>query len=353
MSYSRNYHTSVHYSGSVSYTYGASEHGGSGTAHYSGSVPVNVTINVNTAPFDGSVAHFNKSVDFLTGSVVAMKTAQCMAIKQTSEEVSTALINGFFGTIKTEISQQLQALDSAIKAVFGLLIQQGKAVSDKKNVMEGDYNRISSRYIRLFADLDNECYKRIYALDKQSFNLSEKVQKKLLSESTSDAAANNLLSLEEVASSKTIIFISSLNRKVLDVMKTLYDYIMQETRINSLIESFLSNEETDGNISMDIPVIWSETDMLDGKASARDCHIPDYVESAVKSAITAKVDGYCSGSPQDSWKKTEEGEKTAINREFNTLAESTFAGADETSQRVYKTMMTLWQNAESVSLNRS
>jgi len=48
MSYSRSYSASIPFSGSVSYSYPKSDTGGSGTAHYSGSVPVNVTINVNT-----------------------------------------------------------------------------------------------------------------------------------------------------------------------------------------------------------------------------------------------------------------------------------------------------------------
>jgi len=351
MSYSRNYHTSVHYSGSVSYTYGASEHGGSGTAHYSGSVPVNVTINVNTAPFDGSVAHFNKSVDFLTGSVVAMKTAQCMAIKQTSEEVSTALINGFFGTIKTEISQQLQALDSAIKAVFGLLIQQGKAVSDKKNVMEGDYNRISSRYIRLFADLDNECYKRIYALDKQSFALSEKVQKELLSESSSNTAAMNLLGIEEVTSSKMLVLVSSLNRKVLEVLQTLRDYITQESKMNALVNSFLSNEEIGEKIPFYLPVVWTESDMLENKSVRQENYIPDYVNETGTQAIDGKAGSFCSGKTGQEWQPVSENEKEALNREFGVLAESCFAHSDdETEQRIYKTMLSLWQNSNLLSL---
>ena len=349
MSYSRSYHESVHYSGSVHYTYPASEHGGSGSASYSGSVPVNVTINVDTRPFDGSVNQFNNSVDILAGSVVAMKTAQCVAIQQTAAEVSSSIINGFFGTIKTELSQQLQALDSAIKATLGLLIQQGKAVTDIKNVMEGDYNRISSRYIRLFDDLDNECYKRIYALDKQSFTLAEKVQKELLSESSSNAAALNLLGIEEISSSKTFVFVSSLNRKALEVLHALHSYITQESRITSLVNSFLSNDEIKENIPFFIPVVWTESDILEGGTVKHESFIPDYLGDR---AVADQADRFCSG--MSAWKTLDSAEKEALNREFGTLAESCFAGSnDETEQRVYKTMLGLWQNSNLFSLERS
>ena len=278
MSYSRNYSANVPYSGSVRYSYPASQSGGTSSASYSGTVQVYVTINVDTNPFDGSVNNFNRSVDLLSGSVVAMKAAHCAAIQKAASDVSESIIGGFFGTINMELSQQLQALDSAINATLGLLIQQEKAVADKKNVMEGDYHRISSRYIRLFADLDNECYKRIYALDKQSFTLSEKVQKELLSETSGTAAALNLLGIEEISSSKTFVLISSMNRKTLEVLQTLHNYITQESKMNTLVESFLLNEEVEDNIPFYVPVVWFESDVLDENGVKQESIIPDYID---------------------------------------------------------------------------
>jgi hypothetical protein len=365
MSYNNNYSTSVPYSGSVSYNYPASENGGSGTAHYSGSIPVNVTINVNTGPFDGSVSRFKASIDTLGVSVAAMHAAQCAAIQQTAGEVSSSLINGFFGTINSELSQQLQALDSAVKAGFALIAEQGKAVIDKKNAMEGDYNRISSRYIKLFADLDSECYKRIFALDKQSFNLSEKVQKELLSESRGNTAAANLLGIEEVSSSETLVFVSSLNRKSLEVIQALHDYITQESRINSLINSFLFdnpivndgaiNEKTAENILLCIPVTWIESDVTEGRGTDHESFIPEYIDKQGKQAITDKVNAFCGGVSQPNWKPLPEPEKESLNREFNACAEAYFSNTEEriegktedkTKQRIYQTMLSLWQTAE-------
>ena len=350
MSYTRRYSTSVHFSGSVSYP--ASQNGG--RVSYSGSVPVNVDINVETDPFDGSINRFNQSIDVLSGSVVAMKTAQCLAIQQTGEEVSAAMINGFFGTIKTELSQQIQALSSAMQASFGLLVQQAKAVTGKQDVMEGDYNRISSRYIRLFDDLDNECYKRIYALDEPSFSISEKVQKELLSESSSNTAALNLLGIEEVTSSKTLLFISSLNRKSLDVLQTMQDYITQESRMNVLLNSFLSNEEIGDKIPFYFPVIWTESDMLEDNNVSCESFIPDCVSREKNQIIAETTNGFCSGASHSEWKAIDGAGKEALHREFNALAESRFTdSSDETEQRVYKTMLSLWQNSNSLTLERS
>ena len=353
MSYNERYRAVVPYSGSVSISYPASKSGGARTAHYSGEIPIDVTINVNTRPFDGSVSRFNTSIDALTGSVVAMNAAQCAAIKQTASEVSASLIDGFFGTINTELSQQLQALDSAIKATFGLIAEQGKAVTEKKNQMEGDYNRISSRYVRLFADLDSECHKRIYALDKQSFTLSEKVQKQLLNESSHNMAAPNLLGIEEVSSLKTLVFISSINKRALEVLQTLHAYITQKSNINSLVNSLLFHEEIDGNLPLCIPVVWTESDMLESNMANHESFIPDFVDEQRKQPIAEKAESFCSGVSQSAW-AAEESEREALNREFKALAESCFADAnEETEQRVYNTMLSLWENSELVSLKRS
>ena len=354
MSYSKNYQASVRYSGSVSYSYPASQNGGSGSIPYSGDVPVYITINVDTGPFDGSVNRFNTSIDTLGGSVAAMQAAQCAAIRKTAEEVSNALINGFFGTINSELTQQMQALNSAIKAGFALIFEQGKAVSERKDTMEGDYNNITSRYIKLFSNLDEECHKRIFALDKQSFNLSEKVQGKLICESSCNAAALNLLGIDEVSSSKTLVFISSLNRKALDVLKTLHDYITQESDIKSLIDSLLVNEQTDEKVSFFIPVIWSESDLQESQGTGNDCFIPDYIDQKGKQLITEKINAFCGDVSITKWEPVETSEKESINREFNLLAESHFSASDdETDQRVYRTMLSLWQNTEIFSIKRS
>ena len=228
MSYRQHFYDSIQVSGSTSVSYPASQNGGTLHVPYSRNVSVDITVDVETDSFDNSVTHCNRSLDVLTGSVVAMNAAQCAVIQQTAKDVSQSLINGFFGTIRMELSQQLQALDSAIKAGFGLIEEQGKAVSEQKRTLETDYNRISSRYLAIFRDLDDECHKRIYALDKNSFNLSQNVQKKLLVETGANISAKNLLGIEEECSSRSMMTVSRVNRLARDVLETLQNYINQE-----------------------------------------------------------------------------------------------------------------------------
>jgi hypothetical protein len=347
MSYRQNYRAAVPFQGSKSVSYPASEKGGSLTVHYSGEIPVNVGIVVNTDPFDGSVSHCNGSIDALTGSVAAMNAAQCAVIQETGRAVSQSLIDGFYGAINTELSQQIQALDSAVKADFGLIEQQAKAVTAQKNVMEADYSRISSRYTALFADLDNECYKRIYALDKQSFLLSQQIREELLSEKNRNNAAFNVLEIAEESSSKLLMTVSCINRKAREALQTLRGYISQEAAIAGLINSFLAHETADEPETIYSPVIVAETVPLESAAPRHTAYMPGYMGEHQKKEITQKVIAECSAFKNDSWADVSADGREMLNREFAAAAEKHFEGNDGGfEKRVYNTMLFLRQNAD-------
>jgi hypothetical protein len=318
---------------------------------YSANVPVDITVDVETADFDNSVAHCNRSIDGLTGSVVAMNAAQCAAIQQTARDVSQSLINGFWGTINMELSQRLQALDSAIKAGFGLIAEQGKAVSEQKKTMETDYNRISSRYTALFQDLDNECYKRIYALDKNSFSLSRDVQKKLLLETGADISAKNILGIQDESSSKSMMTASRLNRLTGDVLEALRNYINQETTLTGLIDSFMSREPISGKVTEYIPVVWTNGENPESGQSEADCYMPEAMPQSQKEAAAGAVNRRFTAASESAWIPLPEDEKTVIDKEFKTLSESAFSeNTGEKDARIYNMLMELWQNSSLSSL---
>ena len=163
----------------------------------------------------------------------------------------------------------------------------------------------------------------------------------------------NLLGVEEVSSSKTLVFVSSLNRKVLNVLKTLRDYTTQESKINSLVNSLLFNEEIGENVPVNIPVIWSESDMLESGAgnANHECFVPEYIDRQSKQTLTENVNMFCSDSSRSDWENIGKTEKESLNKEFNLLAEARYAGAEgEKDSRVYKTMLSLWQNSQLHSL---
>jgi len=169
MSYSRQYHQriAVSYSGSVSYP--ASQNGG--TAHYSGTEYEDVCINidVDTTPFDNSVDDCNSDVNLLTGAVVATEAAQLVSIEKNSKKVAGTITDGFFGYIRSEISQQISELTQNINAQLIHLGEMAKRCRSKQKQMETDYNRITGRYLKIFEDLNNELSNRVHELNKPAF----------------------------------------------------------------------------------------------------------------------------------------------------------------------------------------
>jgi hypothetical protein len=306
------------------------------------------------------VAKVNNHVDVLTGAVVAMNAAQVAAIRQSAEEVSNSLLNGFFGTIKAEISQQLQALDSAVKATFGLILEQGKAVTQKKGQMENDFNRISSRYVNLFGNLDTECHKRIYELDKPAFNLSEKIQKKLINEAASGEGAKNFIAINEDASSKMMLLTSSLLKRVEEIIKTLHNYITQEIRLNALIDSFVESKQIEENTALLIPVIFTESSALEGSGGTGQdytCFLSDVISDKEKTTISERISAYCRDESSSRWRRLEEKSKKLLDKEFGLLAETEFAEDTDASgnavnnRRVYDRLIELWNNCDFLTLS--
>ena len=180
MSYSKTYHAYAHYEGRAPYSVNTGERTYTGSVHYSGDVPITFTAYVNTDPFDYSVVKCNDRVDSLNGAVIALNGAQCAVIKQNSEKISKHIVDGFFNVVKSEISQDSARLRNIIVSQIALLKDHAVRVRQQKDTMTTDYNRISSRYVKIFTELDEECRKRVHALDTKAFEISSEITEKQL-----------------------------------------------------------------------------------------------------------------------------------------------------------------------------
>lgn len=179
MSYTRSFTKTitVHYSGTVSYP--ASQSGG--TRSYSGTTTETVVVNVEveTDPFDHSVSGCNKQVDVLTGAVSATESAQVLSIHESSRQISSAIIEGFFKTVRSGLSSQIMELSQKVETRLMHLQQQSKMLLDKRSQMEESYNRTKARYIKIFEDINRELENRVTAIDMPAFDLERKTMKEI------------------------------------------------------------------------------------------------------------------------------------------------------------------------------
>lgn len=342
MSYSRTYTGEVPYYGTVSYTYSypASQHGGSssGTAHYSGTVPVSVYLYVDTDPFDSSVSTCSRSVQALNGAVVAMNSSQVASIAKSANEVSDHIISGFFNMIGSELSQNIVALASKFKSVFELLTTKSSVVEHQQVVMQDDYSRISNRYNTIFRNLDEELEKRVVALDKNVFELSKRVQGEQLHSKTSKIVTQFLIGVNEDEIIHQQLIIANAKARVLQAMDGLAQNVVQEKTYMNKVNSILTDKEVGTGEESYIPVIFTESSNLNSDLVDCNCFSNPTSGASVQRVNEAVKNHFVSnysGSHTES-------EIKQINEAFTIIAEKEFQDLeDEKSRRVYEVLMKL------------
>jgi len=246
MSYTRNYRETITVSGSK--TVPVSKDSTSVTVHYTEEVPVSININVDTNSFDRSVSHVNGNVDLLTGAVVATETAEIESKLRNSVKVGDTIVNGFFSYIRSEISQQITELSQNIDSHLMHLKELAKSCIDKKKQMEGDFFRISGRYVKIFDDLNNELSNRIYELDKPAFVFKKETDNQKIRTSSNDLVNTVTICGIESSDLQTKIGASIAKKRALDTLNKSKVFLWQQKKLNLTIKQSMLNESKSSSI---------------------------------------------------------------------------------------------------------
>lgn len=334
MSYSRKYkeRIAVPYSGTVRYSYPASEKGGSGTAHYNGTAyeDVNINIEVDTRPFDSSVRDCNTNVNLLTGAVVATEAAQIISIDKNAKKVGKTIVDGFFGYIRSEISQQIAELTQGIDSQLMHLRELSKAVVDKKRQMEGDFLRISSRYIKTFDDLNNELSNRIFELDKPTFVFKRELDHHSIRTTNNDLVNTVAIFGKEGSELQSKISASIAKKRALDTLNKAKVFLWQQKKLNNTVQQSMLNENTEA--SQYSPVCFVET-KADKNQITKGLHAPSFVstfqENQTKNQLIEQF-----AESTNSWSAITKEYSDNLKLYFNSELNKSFTSADQHSVRV-------------------
>lgn len=235
MSYTRTFHktVTVHYSRTVSYP--ASQNGGTMTVSGSASEDVAVNIHVDTNPFDSQVAHCNSSVNTLTGAIAATEVAQVASLRTNANKVGKAIVDGFFKTVRSEISQQISALKSEVDATISHLRELAKRCADKRRQMQVDYDRIAARYTKTFNDLNRELENRIYMLDKYAFDLRRHTERYTLPLLGSELVGEAAVTSQEQAQATALMSGARSKSLAEDTIMWIHDYLQEQAKTDELL----------------------------------------------------------------------------------------------------------------------
>lgn len=243
MSYRQSFHKRIGInwscSGSVGCSCGKSvRYNRSGTEYED----VQVNINVETTPFDKSITDCNNTVKNLTDSVVLTQTAQISSINNNSKKVASKIIDGFFQTIHSEISQQIAELSSILDSHLAYLNSIAKRCVEKQVQMKNDYQRIANRYLKIFGDLDKELSNRIYELDKSAFIFKQQSETHEERTITGNSASTVAVFGAEGGRLQAELSASIAKKCTLDTIGKANIFLLKQKRLNEKIAQTILDE---------------------------------------------------------------------------------------------------------------
>lgn len=332
MSYKRTFNKTIeiHYSGTVSYP--PSESGG--TKSYSGTARENVqvTINVDTEPFDNSVKTCNNHVTALTAGVAATESAEIISIKENSLKIGNTVIEGFFNNIRLEVSSKIMELTKRVEALLMDVKEKSDRLTSIKGQMETDYQRLANRYGHLFSELNTELENRVTSLDMPVFDTT-----RMISSSQSRLLESDLVNVVAVAGTENTL----LNAQI-DAALTKHHAQEAILEANNFLFSKQSSERTIQKCTID----QSQEGMYYVPACClianNDSNVVDtrvFVSSVLPKSVEQQLTKL---SAPKTWQQVPKSDFDTVARFFNEQVSQSYSETDTHSTRVREMMSKLF-----------
>jgi hypothetical protein len=339
MSYTRTFNKtiSIRYSGSVSYP--ASEQGGNVSYSGTASEDVSVNIKVDTDPFDSSVAGCNHTVTALTGAVAATEAAQLVSIDKNSKKIAGTIVDGFFGYIRSEISQQVMELSQKIDSHLVHLRELAKNCVAKQKQMETDYNRISGRYLRIFGDFNKELENRIFELNKPAFVFKSNNDKHAIRATGNDLVSTVTVFGLESGGLQAKISASVAKKRALDTINQANIFLRKQKKLQSTINQSMLNESV--TATRFSPVCFIETNSETNQIG----------KNVYQAGFLPKIkpDELIDKFQSQTWVAATKEQKDTIQRYFNSEVSNAYTSTNEHDERV-KEMLVKMVNVNSIKM---
>lgn len=250
----------IGYSGSVSVSYPASQHGGSTTASYSGQVAVSVQVYVDSDPVERSLQACKNHIDVLTGSVVATEAAQISAIHENSKKIAHSFTDGFFNIIRSELTQRMTESRSVADSRLMKLTEMAVAIQQKSEQMRQDFNRIAERYGRLFDDLDRETYNRVRALDQAAFDMSDHLGEQAARPMASSLSSTAVLSGGEQTATANTMAAAGVRLGAHALLRSVMAYLSGHQQLGQTLSRLLQPVTVSGKTGHYLPILYVASD---------------------------------------------------------------------------------------------
>ena len=197
---------------------------------------VNVEIDVDTNPLDHRVRECNSTINRLTASVGAMNAAQCAMIASKANQVSDAIIKGFFQSVSTDLSAQRMELQQKTESRLILLRKQAETLVSKQKTMQADYQRTSARYQKLFTELNKELALRIHQINLPVFDVVKMITTQDDRMMHTDLVQTAVTLGKESTKATAQLNVAALKRNAMLVLKRVNEYLTISAQSEHTVE---------------------------------------------------------------------------------------------------------------------
>lgn len=343
MSYTRSNTVSIPVELSGSFSYPASQTGGSRTVTLSGYVPVLTNVTVDTNNFDTSVYNASDSVNILTDSVVAMNAAQCAAIEEHSGRISKSLVSGFYNMIKSDISMKQSENNSEMQSKIALLLELSKDVLEKHSRMEQDVERLRGHYSAIFDGLDKDLKKRLMELDRPVFQLGQKTRSGIVKDPAVSSGAATADALNGNSQIEGRLFMARMKKNISSALRIMSNSVKNTLSYKNKMQDILWKGDSDQVQTEYIPIVYY---VIAGDTGETDYYAAPPI--ADTDQVLTNVASYVRSAPGERWQAMNPEESSYIDQAFTNLVEqNSQADKSGNSSRVYSEIMRLWNNSKS------
>lgn len=199
--------------------------------------PVDITLEVDTDPFDKSVDHCTEQVQALTGSVTLFKEREIITKRANAKDICTTVTTGFLSMLTQNINIQWIENKAKTQALAGELMKQAEELKSLKDRMTTDYNRIKRRYSDLFTNLNVELHDRIYNLMRPCFELVERTRKEQQRLSATSLLSTAIVGGKETDDARTKIAACYVKENASELINAAKGYIQAQLSLSDRLAS--------------------------------------------------------------------------------------------------------------------
>lgn len=220
-------------------------------------IPVEINLEFDSQPFTQSVKECEENIISLTNAVNETEKAEVKAREDSSMAVAKSILDGFFGYIRSEISQQAQELKQNADSMHIVLNELMKKCSSLKDQMSKDFKRISDRYIKIFQDLNKELSFRIFELNKPAFTFEKETNNHKSRVLNTDLINTVGVFGTECGSMLSRLSVSIAKKRAHETIIKSKSFLLNQKSNSAQISNSLIDEEREGKLY--VPALFIET----------------------------------------------------------------------------------------------